>query len=110
MKVSEVAALLSAKIIQGEYTDREVEGAYTSDLLSDVMGNAPDNGVLITIQAHKNTIAVATLKDLGAIIVCNNRPIPDDMIEAAKDEDVAILLCQESQYIVSGKLYQALNK
>jgi serine kinase of HPr protein (carbohydrate metabolism regulator) len=73
------------------------------------MAHAKDGGALITIQAHKNTVAVATLVNLSVIIVCNNRPIPDDMIEAARDEGVAILRTKENQYTVSGKLYAAIG-
>ena len=34
---------------------------YSSDLLSDVMANAKADGVLVTVQAHKNAVAVASL-------------------------------------------------
>ena len=110
MKTRELASFLGAQCIQAEYDDREIAGAYTSDLLSDAMANAVDNGILITIQAHKNTVAVGTLKDLAAIVICNNRPIPDDMIEAARDERIAIFLTPESQFTVSGKLYPILGR
>ncbi|NLM00326.1 MAG: hypothetical protein GX220_02590 [Treponema sp.] len=109
MNISNLAKVLNLQIIQGEFDDREITCAYTSDLLSDVMGNAEDESVLITIQAHKNTIAVATLKDSPAIIVCNNRPIPEDMIEAAKDEGIAVFLSAETQFEISGKLYKILE-
>ncbi len=105
-----MAALLSMEVIQGEYEDREIKAAYTSDLLSDVMGNAEEESVIITIQAHKNTIAVATLKDSPAIIVCNNRPIPDDMIEAAKEEGIAVFLTDKNQFEISGLIYNAITK
>ncbi|MBN2875543.1 MAG: iron-sulfur binding hydrogenase, partial [Spirochaetales bacterium] len=39
----------------------DIVDAYSSDLLSDVMANAVEGSVLITIQAHLNTIAVASL-------------------------------------------------
>ncbi len=110
MKTRELASFLGAQCIQAEYDDREIAGAYTSDLLSDAMANAVDNGILITIQAHKNTVAVGTLKDLAAIVICNNRPIPDDMIEAARDERIAIFVTPESQFAVSGKLYPILGR
>jgi hypothetical protein len=110
MTISEAAALLGAEIVQGEFEDRELAGAYTSDLLSDVMANARDGGALITIQAHKNTVAVATLVNISVIVVCNTRPIPEDMIEAARDEGIAILRTGESQFAVSGRLYGAMRK
>ena len=109
MKTSELGSFLGARCIQEQYLDRVFSGVYTSDLLSDAMANAVDNGILVTIQAHKNTVAVGTLKDLAAIVICNNRPVPDDMIEAARAEGIALFLTTESQYTVSGKLYGALN-
>jgi len=109
MNTSELALFLHAECVQDSFTDRELQGAYTSDLLSDAIANAIENGILITIQAHKNTVAVATLKDLAAIVICNNRPIPADMIDAARAEGIAVLLTSENQYTVSGKLYKKLN-
>ena len=110
MTIREAAAALGAQIIQDEFEDTELSGAYTSDLLSDVMANAKDGGALITIQAHKNTVAVATLVNITVIVICNSRPIPDDMIAAAKEEGIAIILTKENQYKVSGKLYGMLEK
>jgi hypothetical protein len=110
MTIREAAEALGAKIVQGEFEDGDLDGAYTSDLLSDVMANARDGGALITIQAHKNTVAVATLVNIVCLIICNNRPLPDDMLEAAKDEGIAVLLTKENQYTVSGKLWELLKK
>ena len=107
--ISEAAGALGAEIIQDEFDDAELSGAYTSDLLSDVMAHAKDGGALVTIQAHKNTVAVATLVNITVIVVCNSRPIPDDMLEAAKDEGIAVIRTKENQYTVSGKLYALLN-
>jgi hypothetical protein len=105
MTIREVAAAIGAEICQEEFEDTELTGAYTSDLLSDVMAHAKDGGALITIQAHKNTVAVATLVNISVLIICNSRPLPDDMMEAAKDEGVAVIRTTENQFTVSGKLY-----
>ena len=109
MTIREAAGALGAEIVQNEFDDTDLCGAYTSDLLSDVMANAKDGGALITIQAHKNTVAVATLVNISVIIICNSRPLPEDMLAAAKDEEIAVLLTKENQYTVSGKLYGLLN-
>jgi hypothetical protein len=109
MTIREAAAALGAEIIQDDFEDLPLFGAYTSDLLSDVMANAKEGGALITIQAHKNTVAVATLVNVTAIVVCNARPLPPDMLEAAKDEGIAVLLTRENQFTVSGKLYSLLR-
>jgi len=110
MTVREAASALGAEIVQNEFEDTELSGAYTSDLLSDVMAHAKDGGALITIQAHKNTVAVATLVNITVIIICNSRPLPEDMLNAAKDEGIAVLLTKENQYTVSGKLYAIMKQ
>jgi hypothetical protein len=109
MTIREAAAALGAEICQDQFEDAPLSGAYTSDLLSDVMAHAREGGALITIQAHKNTVAVATLVNVSAIIICNSRPLPEDMLEAAKDEGIAVIRTAENQYTVSGRLYGLLH-
>ena len=109
MKISNLAQAIGCKIINEKYEDSDIASGYTSDLLSDVMANAEEGSVLITIQAHKNTVAVAVQLDMPAIIICNNRQIQEDMIEAANLSGVAILSTSESQYVVSHKVHQVIN-
>lgn len=109
MTIKQAAEILGAEIVQNEFEDTKLTGAYTSDLLSDVMANARDGGALITIQAHRNTVAVATLVNISVIVVCNSRPLPEDMLEAARNENIAVIRTKENQFTVSGKLYNALN-
>lgn len=110
MRISELSPLLGLEVAQGEYADRELSSGYASDLLSDVMANAKADGVLVTVQAHKNAIAVASLVGLGAIIVCNSRPLPEDMLAAAKAEGVALFRSAESAFEISGRLWAALHR
>jgi len=105
MTIREMAKELGCELVQDEFEDAELSGGYTSDLLSDVMAHARAGEALITIQAHKNTVAVASLANLPAIVACNSRPIPPDMIEAAREEGIAILRTKETQYQVSGHLF-----
>ncbi|MCL2211317.1 MAG: hypothetical protein FWB95_05290 [Treponema sp.] len=110
MTIREAAAMLGAEILQDEFEDSALTGAYTSDLLSDVMANAKEGGALITIQAHKNTIAVSTLVNISLVIICNNRPVQDnEMLETAKDEGIAVIRTKENQFTVSGRLYAAIK-
>lgn len=109
MKISEMARALHLRPEFEPYRDEEAGGAYTSDLLSDVMANAQEGQVLITIQAHKNTVAVASLVGASGIIICNNRPLAEDMVAAAKDEGIPILVSHESQFAISGKLWRLLG-
>ena len=81
--------------------DASAACAYASDLLSDVMGHAGEESVLITIQNHLNTLAVCTLVGIAVIVICHGRPVPDDMREAAAREGVAIVVTPLSQYAAS---------
>ena len=109
MNVSDLAAALDGRSLWDGWQDRRVSGGYTSDLLSDVMGRAGEGQVLITIQAHKNTVAVAVLKDLAALLIASDRPVPEDMIEAARDEDIPLFVSPHDQFACSWKLKEALG-
>lgn len=109
MNIGEVAEKLGLETLQGKCEESNVRGGYTSDLLSDVMAHASSGQVLITIQAHKNTVAVATLAGLSAVIIANSRPVPDDMLEAAEEEGIGIFRSKENQFTLSGRLYALLG-
>lgn len=89
--------------------DDKISTAYTGDLLSDVIGNVDDESVLITVQAHKNTIAVCSLSSMPAIIICNNRSCPDDMIEAAIENNISIFATKDNQFMASVKIAKLLE-
>ena len=100
MNISEIAQKTQGTI-EVEIPDAEVTCAYVGDLLSYVMGHAGDESVLITVQNHLNTIAVCTLAGIRVIVLCHNRPVPPDMAEAAKRENIAIVVTKFSQYAAS---------
>jgi hypothetical protein len=87
MKVSELVKKLELKVHSGENgLDKEVKGGYVSDLLSDVMGNAGEGMVWITLQTHKNVMAIASLKDLAAVILVRDL-LPDDDTAASSNAE-----------------------
>ena len=108
MKVSELTNISELELIQPEFKDKEISTGYTSDLLSDVMGNAPESCALITIQGHKNSVAVATLVGAAVIILCNNCNPEPQMVELAKEEALPIYKTSSNQYQVSVLLSKVL--
>ena len=105
MLISELAGMLDLACVQDRYKDRPILSGYCSDLLSDVMAHAQADSVLVTIQAHKNSVAVACLVGIAAILLCNGREAPPDMVEAARDEGIAVFSSRETQFELSGKLW-----
>jgi len=108
MKISDIQSLDGFTCLQSEYVDDFVLGGYTSDLLSDVMAHADEGSVLITIQAHKNTVAVSSLAGVSTIIVCNNRSATDDMLEAAREQGIAVFQTADNQFRTSVLIAQHL--
>ena len=107
MTVRELAEFLNYEIVFLN-DDAEIEDGYTSDLLSDVLGNAKEKSIIITIQSHKNTIAVAYQTDASAVLICSNREIDEEMINTAKKEGVNILRTTDNQYTASYKIYSLM--
>lgn len=111
MKLQEIIKELNLQSFTSiETLDVEVNDAYVSDLLSDVMGKSQAGQLWITIQNHKNVIAVAALKDLAGVIFINGIAPGDDLIQLANSKGIALLSTSMATYELAGKLYQILNK
>ncbi|OQY35660.1 MAG: iron-sulfur binding hydrogenase [Spirochaetaceae bacterium 4572_59] len=108
MKVKDLSDKLGYECLVSESNNEEISEGYCSDLLSDVMGNAPEDSVLITIQAHKNTVAVASLAGIKAILICNNRPAPEGMLSSATDEEISVFRTKDNQFTASWKVHAHL--
>jgi hypothetical protein len=109
MKTNELA-FPGLQCVQPASGGVEITGGYTSDLLSDVMAHLKDGDVFITIQAHKNTIAVASLTGASAVILCHGRTASPDMLQAAAKENIAVFVSSGSQFETTCALAQALQK
>lgn len=110
MNLSEVVNQLKLEALIDKYKDREIKGAYVSDLLSDVMANAKPGEIWITLQVHINIVAVATLKNLSAIIITNNRKPDEETLKKASQEGVAIFKTDLSTFETAGRLYKLLTE
>ena len=81
MKVVDLVEKLQLKVFSGQAgLNREVTGGYVSDLLSDVMGNAAEGDVWITLQTHQNVLAIAALKEVAADILVKGREPEPEML------------------------------
>jgi hypothetical protein len=88
-----------------EQLEMEVEHGYASDLLSDVLANAESGAVLVTIQAHLNTIAVALHARIAAVVLAGeHRPDPA-VVARAVDERIPLLVTKLPTFEVVGRLY-----
>lgn len=89
-----------------ESLQKEVTGGYVSDLLSDVMAQSKAGDIWVTLQAHPNIIAVATLKDLAGIVIVQGRKPEAETLKKAQQEEVPILVSDLQAFEIVGRLYQ----
>ncbi len=87
----------------------EVSGGYISDLLSDVMGNAREGQVWLTLQNHNNVVAIASLKELAAVILVKGiQPEPETLRHAVR-ENIPLLGTGLDAFEIAGRLYNAIH-
>jgi predicted transcriptional regulator len=110
MKIADLVAELKLTVYSGgKGLVREIKGGYVSDLLSDVMGNAKEGQVWVTLQTHKNVLAVASLKDLAGIILVKGAKPDQDTIIKSDEEDIPVMGTDDDTFIIAGKLYEFLK-
>ena len=108
MNVKELVDHFSLHVAAGQNgLDREIQGGYCGDLLSDVMGNAPIGCIWLTVQTHQNIVAVAVLREMAAIVLSGGQEPDQETVEKANEEGIPILMWSETAYDLAGQIYQA---
>lgn len=71
MTIRKIAELLEAKVILGEdKLDLEVDMAFSSDMMSDVLAYVHGRTVLLTGLVNEHVIRTAEMVDLECIVLC----------------------------------------
>jgi predicted transcriptional regulator len=104
--VSELETKLKLKPLNQIY-DKEIDGAFISDMVSDVMAGAKAGSVWVTVQTHKNIVAAANLVDLAAIIIVRGKKVPEDTIQMADRAKMTLFATDEDTYQVAIRLFEA---
>lgn len=90
-------------LVEGEL-DREITGCYIGDLLSWVMGRAPEDSAWLTVMGNINSIAVATLADVSCIVLVENAALDDEAKAKAEMHGVTILSTDLNSYELAVEL------
>ena len=107
MRLSEIIEVLGLEPLTPAIEPRgEVTGGHASELLSDVLANAPRGGVLVTVQAHMNVVAVSVHADLGAVIFAAGRRPEAAVVRKAAAEGLPLYATGEPAFDVVGRLYE----
>ena len=108
MTLGETAGKLGIKNITPEIASAdktEIKSGHSSDLLSDVLANAPGGSVLVTIQVHINVVAVAVHAGLSGVIFASGM-VPEERVrQKAVEEGLPLFVSNEPTFDIVGKLY-----
>ncbi len=108
MRITEIAKLTSGVIVTsaGQH-DMEVEYAFASDLMSDVLTTDVDNLLLITGLSNLQTIRTAEMSDIYAVLLARGKRASEEMKSLASEQGITIIETGFSMFRSSGLLYNA---
>jgi hypothetical protein len=96
MTTDELAQILDGSIVCGG--GDAIMGVYAGDFLSRVMGKAPPGCAWLTIMANVNVAGVASLADVGAVVLCEG-VVPDKPLsEKCAAQGIALIRTPLSVY------------
>lgn len=105
MTVKMLSDQLDLQVVAGqEGLNKEVKNAFVGDLLSLVMAHAKESDVWITVQGDVNSVAVAVLVNIPAIILTQGIVADKNMKQKADEEGIVILTTAKSSFEVAKAL------
>ncbi|MCI2082136.1 MAG: DRTGG domain-containing protein [Bacteroidales bacterium] len=108
MKLSEIVRLTGGTVVCGErHIDENVDYAFASDLMSDVLTLRITDFLLITGLANVQAMRTAEMSDLKYLLFARGKQVTDDMVELADENGIMIISTPYSVFRTSGILYGA---
>ena len=95
-------------VVCGEkHLDEEIDFAFASDLMSDVLTLRTTDFLLITGLANTQALRTAEMSDLKFILFARGKEVTQDMLDLANDNDIMLISTRFSVFKTSGILYGA---
>jgi predicted transcriptional regulator len=105
MKASEIAEKAALKPLN-DCKDKDIEGVYISDMVSDIITGAKANNLLVTLQTHKSLIASANLVDVAAIVFVRGKKPAEDVVELASKAEIGLFVTEMDTWSLATKLQE----
>ncbi|HEY6011772.1 MAG TPA: DRTGG domain-containing protein [Nitrospirota bacterium] len=107
MKLRQIIELLHAEIIVGN--DRidqlEVDRCFSADLMSDVLGRAHANGIMLTGVTNPQAIRTADIADIEAVCLVRGKQPEAETVTLAKQKDIPLFSTKFTMFEACGILY-----
>lgn len=107
MKISEIIELTESRLVAGDSEEPiEIERAFSSDLMSDVLTLDDHQIILITGLANVQLIRTVEIADVPVVLLCRNKNATPEMIDLANEIGIVLLETPYSIFRSSGILFQ----
>lgn len=108
MKVRDVLYLINGQLLSTSADlDREVKGGCGADLMSDVLASIQPEAVLLTGLCNPQVVRTAQMADVAAIILVRGKVPPQETIDLASDENLALISSPYGMFELCGRLHRA---
>ncbi len=108
MKLSKIKEILDAEVMAGEtLMESDIDSAFGSDLMSDVLAFVNDRVLLLTGLVNPQVVRTAEMMDISAIVFVRGKQPDENVIALANAKDIAILTTDHTMYVACGRLYAA---
>jgi predicted transcriptional regulator len=107
MTVKELVDLFDLEIVAGPSLEKEIDGVYIGDLLSNVMARAEKDNLWLTVQGHQNVVAVALLVELSAVILVEDFEYEKNAVQRACQKGVNLLKAKKKSYSLACKFCES---
>lgn len=106
MKIRQIQTVTDSSIVCGaDRIDTEVQCAFASDLMSDVLTLDCSEVLLITGLCNMQTIRTAEMADVSCILFVRGKKITPDMLQVAIENNMILMETDHSMYHTVGELY-----
>jgi hypothetical protein len=108
MRVGDICTAVKGKVICGaDKLDVDIEYAFASDLMSDVLTVRSDSLLLITGLANLQTIRTAEMSDALCILFVRDKSVTSEMKQLAEESGIPLITCSVTMFKAAGELYKA---
>lgn len=108
MTLGDVKTILDAQMLCGEdLLEDEVKAACGCDLMSDVLAFVKDQAVLLTGLMNQQVIRTAEMMDIFCVIFVRGKEPAPEVIQMARDKDIAVMTTRHRMFTACGLLFQA---
>lgn len=108
MKLRDIVTAVQGEVVCGQdRLDENVDYAFASDLMSDVLTIKTDNFLLVTGLANVQSVRTAEMSDVEYILFVRGKAVTEEMAALAEENGMVVIRTDYSIVKTSGILYGA---